>query len=458
MNNRSAKWHPVLSVLILLSIVFYLVSGILSYRSIQKKNSLLKLLGKVEMHDCRLSSGSELLRHGVKHGRDQQRQWLDELEAYSNSINLFFDWSYSASSNGVVREEIPKLRKIWNLTYRQISLAKPEMDAFRYVPDNNALSAYLSEYPEMIPRKERYALAKLNYVLEVYDCFLKEILSERLAYISNELQVYIDRSKDRLILQLIVIVPVVGIVVLLLLMALLRSEARNQQRTLQLQQMQKLEALGRASGRISHDFKNILTGIVGFAELGKIEENCFDPFDLYFSEILSAANRAVELSSSIVKLSRDDFGSYKKIDLVSIMSEAVHLIKVIIPDAISVAVHLPSKGLMIEGNPTQLYQVFMNLSINASHAIADKGVITISVNPEDDLVNILIADTGSGIESEHIPYIFQSGFTTKAEESGSGFGLFIVKEIIENHGGTIDVESQYGAGTTFSIKLPLVDR
>lgn len=111
---------------------------------------------------------------------------------------------------------------------------------------------------------------------------------------------------------------------------------------------------------------------------------------------------------------------------------------------------------LVPCHPGRLSQVFMNLLINASHAIRDKGKITISTGSEEDHVFVKIADTGEGIKQEHLGKIFTPFFTTKPSGLGTGLGLSISHGIIKEHGGEIEVESEEGLGTSFTVRLPLV--
>ena len=106
------------------------------------------------------------------------------------------------------------------------------------------------------------------------------------------------------------------------------------------------------------------------------------------------------------------------------------------------------------GYPQQLNQVFMNLLINAAHAIENPGEITVRSWAQDDLLYVSISDTGQGIAPEVLPKIFEPFFTTKEVGQGTGLGLSITYDIVRKHGGEITVESEVGAGTTFTIRLP----
>ena len=106
-------------------------------------------------------------------------------------------------------------------------------------------------------------------------------------------------------------------------------------------------------------------------------------------------------------------------------------------------------------HPNQLNQVFMNMLVNASHAIAEKGTITIRTFRDGGMVKVQVSDSGSGIQPENLARIFDTGFTTKKAGVGTGLGLAICKKIIDDHHGSIEVESQVGQGTTFTISLPV---
>ncbi|MCG8426242.1 MAG: ATP-binding protein [Chromatiales bacterium] len=112
----------------------------------------------------------------------------------------------------------------------------------------------------------------------------------------------------------------------------------------------------------------------------------------------------------------------------------------------------------ITGNPGQINQVIMNLLINAAHAIPERGAITIETTHENGEVVLRVTDTGVGISEENIGMLFTPFFTTKPVGSGTGLGLSISHGIVEQHGGLIEVESEVGKGTTFTVKLPAVEQ
>jgi signal transduction histidine kinase len=105
--------------------------------------------------------------------------------------------------------------------------------------------------------------------------------------------------------------------------------------------------------------------------------------------------------------------------------------------------------------PSQLNQVFMNLLVNASHAIPDKGEITITSGCQDDEVYVAVTDTGTGIAPENLSRIFDPFFTTKPVGKGTGLGLSLAYSIVQKHHGRIEVQSELGKGTTFTVWLPI---
>src|SRR5262249_35703300 len=109
----------------------------------------------------------------------------------------------------------------------------------------------------------------------------------------------------------------------------------------------------------------------------------------------------------------------------------------------------------IECYPSQLNQVFMNLLVNAEQAMPERGTLRIKTSRDGDLVRIMISDTGVGIAKENLRRIFEPGFTTKGVGIGTGLGLSICHKIIQDHHGKIEVESEVGKGTTFTLTLPL---
>jgi signal transduction histidine kinase len=170
----------------------------------------------------------------------------------------------------------------------------------------------------------------------------------------------------------------------------------------------------------------------------------------------TACDRIVRIVRSLRNFARLDESERKKVDIHEGLESTLTLVHHELKNRIEVARDygdLPE----IECSPNQLNQVFMNMLVNASQAIKGKGTITIRTHTEGDHVTIAFIDTGIGIRPENLDKIFDPGFTTKGVGVGSGLGLPICYKIVKEHGGRIDVESEFGRGTTFKVTLPIAE-
>gem|GEM_PF-915957 len=238
----------------------------------------------------------------------------------------------------------------------------------------------------------------------------------------------------------------------------------------QMLQAQKLESLGLLAGGIAHDFNNLLTAILGNAEL-----LCFDlPDDINLKQklidIQRAAKRASELTNQMLAYSGKSRFETKIIDINELIQEVHGLLDVSISKKIKIHYQLDDSIPKILADPSQIVQILMNLTINASEAIENTGDITVKTKKlfcDEDKISTLtinqgmkagnyilleITDTGCGISEDKIKQIFDPFYTTKF--TGRGLGLSAVSGIIRNHNGGLNVKSTIGKGTTFSIYLP----
>jgi len=140
-----------------------------------------------------------------------------------------------------------------------------------------------------------------------------------------------------------------------------------------------------------------------------------------------------------------------------VVEDALKLVKHATPLTSIEVVHNLGKDSLIFANASEVQQVFVNLIINAIHAMNDGGRLIINCLREGKFVRATVSDTGHGIPREHINRIYDPFFTTKPPGKGTGLGLYIVYRIVTKHGGSIDVESAEGEGTTFTLKFPAVD-
>jgi len=221
----------------------------------------------------------------------------------------------------------------------------------------------------------------------------------------------------------------------------------------------------------AHDLNNILTSIVNSASLLMQEEKKDKKIKKLIETLESNSLRAVDIVDSILTDDKGTSQAKRKLRMISLLEELQNSLKNITPANVSISFEVSDDLEYIKGNYSNLYRVFLNLCINASEAIDGKGNVLIKAEniTSDKILNhenktspkyvmISVNDDGSGIEEKNINKIFESDFSTKNKNYNSGLGLSIVKEIISNHDGFIDIQSEWGVGTSFVIYLPARER
>ncbi|WP_316979634.1 PAS domain S-box protein [Shumkonia mesophila] len=238
----------------------------------------------------------------------------------------------------------------------------------------------------------------------------------------------------------------------------------------QLRHAQKLEAVGTLAGGVAHDFNNILTGILGHCQIAieKLDPDADVQFNL--DQIMVASDRAKDLVQQLLAFSRRREANLKPVSLNAIVDEAVKLVHASIPSTIVIEWQVAENSVTVLADPTQIHQVLLNLCSNAADAIGDTaGAIIICVESIVTTAPIGVAghdlapgqyaclrvgDTGCGMDPYTLARAFDPFFTTKPVGAGTGLGLAAVHGIVQDHGGGIEVLSEPGKGTTFSIYLP----
>jgi PAS domain S-box-containing protein len=247
------------------------------------------------------------------------------------------------------------------------------------------------------------------------------------------------------------------------------AQKERRQLELQLQQTQKMEALGTLAGGIAHDFNNILAAIIGYTEIAVADTDKENPVHDYLSRVLESGERARSLIKQILAFSRQGDMEPKPVQLKLIVKEVLKLLRASLPATIDIEQEiLTDRAVMAD--PTQLHQVMMNLGTNAGHAIGEKGgTLTVRLEafradsdfarqqgdlPIGDYLKLTVADTGKGISAENLAKIFDPFFTTKPKGEGTGMGLSVVHGIVTGLGGRILVDSELGRGTRIDVYLP----
>jgi signal transduction histidine kinase/ActR/RegA family two-component response regulator len=241
---------------------------------------------------------------------------------------------------------------------------------------------------------------------------------------------------------------------------------REQQR--QLQQAAKMEAIGRLAGGIAHDFNNILGAILGYGELAQrnLEGRAVRR---HVDQVMQAGARGKGLVERILAFSRSGLGERVPVHVQSVVEETLEILAASLLPQVRLERRLDAGDTAVVGDATQLHQVAMNLCTNALQAMEQGGVLTVALEkaavPERRLlshgtllpgpyVRLSVSDTGSGIPPAVLERMFDPFFTTKGVGDGTGLGLSLVHGIVADFGGAIDVVTQAGVGTTFTVWLP----
>ncbi|MDO4616218.1 MAG: ATP-binding protein [Lachnospiraceae bacterium] len=237
-------------------------------------------------------------------------------------------------------------------------------------------------------------------------------------------------------------------------------EALNRE-TLELAHHQRLETIGQLTSGIAHDFNNLLTPIMGYSVLvmEKLPPEDTESYDNLL-EVYNAARKSKELISRLSDLSRKNSDStMKEVDPDRMIRNAVVLAAASKPKNVRLVQELYCKDAVLYGNEIQFSQLVINLLINAFHALEEEGgTVRVISAIEGDTVVIRVKDDGPGIPKEIQDKIFQPFFTTKSFEKGTGLGLAIVQQVVEEHKGTIRLQSAVGVGTEFIVKFPAVPK
>ncbi len=252
-----------------------------------------------------------------------------------------------------------------------------------------------------------------------------------------------------------------------------KAEEDKQKLEAQLRQSQKMEAIGTLAGGISHDFNNILTIILGSAEMAIRVSGGDHEFDRYIERIIMAANKAKDLIQQILIFTRQSDVQRVTFPPVNIIKESVKLLRASLPSSIEIIQKIDSRSGPIVADPTQFHQILLNLCTNGFHAMeATGGILTISLDSVtfdqpvmrggDEIkagtyVRLTVRDTGAGISPQHLARIFDPYFTTKEVGKGTGMGLAIVHGIVKGNGGFIEVESEPANGSAFFVHIPLAE-
>jgi len=231
----------------------------------------------------------------------------------------------------------------------------------------------------------------------------------------------------------------------------------------QLYHAQKLSALGTNAAVLAHEINNLLTPPLGYAKFA-LEQNDPSLMAKAVTITVKQIHAVVAMTDRILSMAANEPEPRNVVKLADAVQHAIQcLCRDVKKDGITMTVDV-ADHLTVQANQNQLEQVFFNLLLNARDALSGRtGQIIIRArSTDDDLIEIAFSDTGTGIAAEHLDEIFDDFFTTKndpqtGEKHGTGLGLSVCRDIIDEHRGTITVQSPAGGGTTFTISLPKTD-
>jgi len=239
----------------------------------------------------------------------------------------------------------------------------------------------------------------------------------------------------------------------------------------QLRQTQKMEAIGRFSAGIAHDLNNILSVIVGYGTIIQMKMSCDDPERDKVGQILAAADRAANLTRSLLTFSRKEEMKKQPLNLNRCIRNVETFLRRIIGEDIKLIISLMEEDLLVIADNGHIEQVVMNLATNARDAMPDGGILSIEtavIEIDEEFLRmhgygrrgryalLTFADNGSGMDEATRQRIFEPFFTTKEVGKGTGLGLSIIYGIVEQHNGHLSVYSEPGHGTTFRVLLPVM--
>jgi two-component system cell cycle sensor histidine kinase/response regulator CckA len=252
-----------------------------------------------------------------------------------------------------------------------------------------------------------------------------------------------------------------------------QAESERRHMAVRLEKSQKMEAMGTLAGGIAHDFNNILSSIFGYTQLAEMTLDTPEKAKEHIAQIVKGAQRAAGLIQQILTFSRQTEFKKHPLKIHLVIKETLKLLRSSIPTTIEIQVNILSKS-MVMADPTQMHQVIMNLCTNAYHSMLETGgnlmvqLQEIGMAQRDDqpvslpiacpYLKMTVKDTGHGMDQNTLEKAFDPYFTTKEVGRGTGFGLALVRAIIEEHEGVIHVESQPGIGSIFSLYLPVVEK
>ena len=229
---------------------------------------------------------------------------------------------------------------------------------------------------------------------------------------------------------------------------------RDKKDALERERLETMAKVGLRTKQVVHDIRNMLGGAMGFTDLALEIVPKDERIHGYLTHIMNATTQAEVICQSLLNATKCSSQELVSTEMNTLVQRAGELIKNIIDQKVKIVVKTDNSPKWCKVNAERLQQALLNLAINAVQAMPDGGILSIVCTTFDDSnISIVISDTGMGMTEDMLEKIFEDGFTTK--QDGNGIGLVTVKEIVNEHKGTIDVNSELGKGTEFVLKFPV---
>nr|HEX4316054.1 response regulator [Kofleriaceae bacterium] len=229
----------------------------------------------------------------------------------------------------------------------------------------------------------------------------------------------------------------------------------------QLRQAQKMEVVGRLAGGVAHDFNNVLTVIMSYVSLVLAQRDLPPRVRDDLRHVTAAADRACGLTRQLLSFSRHQVADVRVLDLNAVLDDARNLLERLLGEDIELRIAAQFELPRVRADAGGIGQILMNLAVNARDAMPRGGTLSFETSDVpragSRFVRLVVRDSGSGMDDATRARIFEPFFTTKPADRGTGLGLSVVHDIVQQHGGAIEVASELGAGTAFSIYLPCTD-
>jgi two-component system, cell cycle sensor histidine kinase and response regulator CckA len=235
--------------------------------------------------------------------------------------------------------------------------------------------------------------------------------------------------------------------------ALDAARARSTELQQQLENTERMDAVGRLAGGVAHDFNNLLAVVQGHVDLARLDavDSQVESFDM----IAHAVDRAVTLTGELQTVARRQRHETEQIDLSDLVRAHRALIEAVLPPTMQLTIDCPTDPVPVRVDPARFQQVILNLSTNARDAMPDGGTLGIEVSRRSENALLTVTDVGTGMSPEQLRHCFEPFYTTKPSGKGTGLGLALSYGVVRQSGGDISVRSTPGAGTTVEIALPL---